>query len=183
MSKGSFYSRIRLTFLKLMESVGTTASNMASNAKLQANEINLENRRREILTNFSLRAFELWQKGVPLPDSLSEMLQELSDIEDRLSVLRAQKYAKVPSEPAPATEDEEPYPPVSCTVGDAEGDEAAQAVPCDLQDAPPAPDELAGEPAAEDEAEAPPEEEVEPEPVPESADEDNEGEEDGKPQA
>jgi hypothetical protein len=187
MSKGSFYSRIRLTFLKLMESVGTTASNMASNAKLRANEINLENRRREILTNFSLRAFELWQKGVPLPDSLSEMLSELSEIEDRLSVLRAQKYAKVPSEPAPAAEDEEySYPPVSCTVGDAEGDEAAQAVPCDLEDAPPAPDEPADAPAAEGAAEGAAQEpaaEASPAEGPVPADKDAEDEPDGKPQA
>jgi hypothetical protein len=102
MSNGSFYSRLRLTLLKWMEYIGTSASNMASNAKLKANEINLENRRREILTNFSLRAFELWQKGEKLPEQLSEMLVELSDTEERLSVLRAQKYAKVSGEPAPS---------------------------------------------------------------------------------
>ena len=91
----NFSSRVKLTVLKGMEALGTTASNLASNAKLKVNEINLENRRREILTNFSLQAFELWQKGVELPAPLAEMLEELSDTEARLSVLRAQKYAKV----------------------------------------------------------------------------------------
>ncbi len=87
--------KLRIALLKGMEALGTTAASLASNAKLKVNEINLETRRREILTNFSLQAFELWQKGVTLPDPLSEMLTELSDIENRLSVLRAQKYAKV----------------------------------------------------------------------------------------
>ena len=100
MSISTFSSRVRLALLKGMEAIGTSASNMASNAKLKANEINLENRRREILTNFNLQAFELWQKGVPLPEPLSQMLTELSDVEDRLSLLRAQKYAKVGSETA-----------------------------------------------------------------------------------
>jgi hypothetical protein len=95
MSRRSLSSRVKITLLKGMEVIGTSASNLASTAKLRVNEINLETRRREILTDFSLQAFELWQKGVQLPDSLSEMLTELSDIEYRLSVLHAQKYAKV----------------------------------------------------------------------------------------
>lgn len=101
MSTKRFSSQVRLTLLKGMEALGTSASNLASNAKIKVNEINLENRRREILTDFSLQAFELWQKGVEMPEPLSSMLTELSDIENRLSVLRAQKYAKVaPGEPA-----------------------------------------------------------------------------------
>ena len=86
---------LRITVLKGMEALGTSASNLASNAKQKVVEINLETRRREILTDFSLQAFELWQKGVQLPESLSAMLTELSDIEGRLSILRAEKYAKV----------------------------------------------------------------------------------------
>ena len=146
MSKGIFLSKVRLTLLKCMETVGTTASNLASNAKLKAAEINLENHRREILTNFSLRAFEMWQKGVPLPDPLSEMLGELSETEDRLSVIRAQKYAKVPpAEPnaapaaAPETEhapetDTEPETPIACTVENEDG--ALESVTCELDTEP-----------------------------------------------
>lgn len=105
MSKSSFSSKLKITLLKGMEAIGTSASNLATNAKIKVNEINLETRRREILTNFSLQAFELWQKGVQLPDPLSEMLGELSEIEDRLSVLRAQKYAKVANGDAAAKAD------------------------------------------------------------------------------
>ena len=90
-----FTRKINIAVLKTMEALGTSAANLASNAKLKVNELTLETRRREILTDFSLQAFELWQKGVSLPDPLAGMLTELSDIESRLSVLRAQKYAKL----------------------------------------------------------------------------------------
>ena len=100
MAKQTFSSKVKIVLLKGMEVIGTSASNLASNAKIKVNEINLENRRREILTDFSLQAFELWQKGVELPDPLSQMLTELSGIEERLSVLRAQKYAKVATDAA-----------------------------------------------------------------------------------
>ncbi len=153
MAKYALMSRIKLTLLKMMEAIGTTASNMASNAKLRANEIKLENRRREILTDFSLRAFEMWQKGVPLPGSLSEMLSELSEIEDRLSLLRAQKYARVTSESAPETppaKEAEPYEPiVSCEVGDADS-ENAEAVPCELWETPAQSDETPVDEAAQE---------------------------------
>jgi len=150
MARSPLSNRIRLTLLKGMEAVGTTASNMASNAKLRANEINLENKRREILSNFNLRAFELWQKGETLPQPLADMLVELSDIDGRLNVLRAQKYAKVatpecacpPESPEAAdTVDAEAdgSMPVECAVSDDENGEAHPA-DCTLQENPPAAD-------------------------------------------
>lgn len=136
MAKDPFSSKIRLTLLKGMEAIGTSASNLASNAKLKASEINLENRRREILTNFSLRAFEMWQKGVSLPEPLNEMLVELCDIDDRLSVLRAQKYARVAtpdtsSQDDPATPDTSVESETSCAVEDTETGEETP-VPCEV---------------------------------------------------
>ena len=135
MSISNFSSKVKIAVLKGMEAVGTSASNMASNAKLKVNEINLENKRREILTNFSLQAFELWQKGVPLPDPLSAMLAELSEIEDRLSVLRAQKYAKVPADACPRPDATEEQP-----ATDAEPETAAPAEAA-TQETPVMPDE------------------------------------------
>ena len=149
MRKSSFSNQMRLTLLKGMEAIGTTASNLASNAKIKANEINLENRRREILTDFSLQAFEMWQKGVQLPESLSEMMQELSEIEDRLSVLRAQKFAKVDNAEAAKGEQtteaqpaEAEEPAVECSIGEPE-DANATPAECVVQDVPDA------EPSAE----------------------------------
>lgn len=98
MSKGKLGNRVKLAWLKSMEVLGTSASNLADNAKTKVAELNYESRRREILTEFSLKAFELWQKGVALPEPLSDMCQELSELDEKLSVLRAQKYAKLSSD-------------------------------------------------------------------------------------
>lgn len=88
-------NQVKLAWLKGVEVVGTSASNLASNAKHRVAEINLETRRREILTEFSLLAFDMWQKGEKMPEPLDAMLKELSELDERLSVLRAQKYAAV----------------------------------------------------------------------------------------
>ena len=88
-------NRMKLTWLKGMEAIGVSASNMADSAKTKVQEINLETRRREILTSFTMTAFELWQNGETLPASLESILQELKDVDEKLSVLRAQKYARV----------------------------------------------------------------------------------------
>ena len=140
----SFTRKVRITFLKGMEAIGTTASALASNAKLKVNEINLETRRREILTNFSLQAFELWQKGVQLPEPLSEMLTELTDIEGRLSVLRAQKYAKVNDQAGSVPKTEENP---AQAAAPAEAEPAADGMPI-ATDAP-IPQEAAAEPEAQ----------------------------------
>ncbi len=92
-----FTNRVKLAWLKSMEVIGTSASNMADNAKHKLAEINLETRKREIMTEFNLKAFELWQNGTPLPPPLDELLGELSDVDERLNMLRAQRYAKVAS--------------------------------------------------------------------------------------
>ena len=98
MTKPRFSSRLKIAFLNAMEALGAAASHLASNAKLRVQEINLESRRHEILTEFSLQAFEMWHNGVKLPKDLSDMFVELSELDDRLSILRAQKYAKVKAE-------------------------------------------------------------------------------------
>ena len=98
MPKPKFSSRLKIAFLNIMQAFGSAASQMASNAKLRVNEINLESRRHEILTEFSLQAFAMWHNGVKLPKELSEMFTELSEIDDKLSILRAQKFAKVHAE-------------------------------------------------------------------------------------
>ena len=139
MSKNSFSSKVRIALFKGMEAIGTSASNLASNAKLKVNEINLETRRREILTDFSLQAFELWQNGTQLPEPLDALFQELSEIEARLSVLRAQKYGKVAAENAaqdqaasPEAPADEAKEPVECSV-ETDESEPLEPVQCSLQ--------------------------------------------------
>lgn len=87
--------QVKKTFLKTLAALGTSASNMASNAHTKLNEINLETRRRELFSEVPNCVMELWQKGVELPDPLGKMMQELGEIDEQLTVLRAQRYANV----------------------------------------------------------------------------------------
>ena len=54
-------------WLKSMEAISNTASNIASNTKYKVDEMNIVNRRREILSDFGAQAYELWQKGREVP--------------------------------------------------------------------------------------------------------------------
>lgn len=105
----SFVNGVKTAVLRGMEAVGKGASNMATNAQQKLTEINLETRRREIISEFPMRAFDLWQKGEQLPEPLTALLQEISELDERLNVMRAQRYAKVAShdEDAEASQDAE----------------------------------------------------------------------------
>ena len=90
-----FGNKVKTAVLKGMEAVGQSASNLATNAQQKLQELNLETQRREILSDFPLRAYDLWQKGEAMPEPLAKMLSELNDLDERLSVLRAQRYTHV----------------------------------------------------------------------------------------
>ncbi|MEG0269995.1 MAG: hypothetical protein RR821_07045 [Clostridia bacterium] len=98
-------NQMKLALLKGMEAIGKSASSMAGSAQQKLAEINLETRRREILSDFPMRAFDLWQKGTELPEPLGTLLSELSDLDERLSLLRAQRYAQVESKSKDTAED------------------------------------------------------------------------------
>jgi hypothetical protein len=116
MPKTTLSSRIKIAFLNIMQAFGAAASHMASNAKLRVQEINLEARRHEILTEFSLQAFEMWHNGVKLPKELADMFVELSEIDDKLSIVRAQKYAKVKVECEVVSDDGGESIPTECSI-------------------------------------------------------------------
>ncbi len=78
-------------WLKGMQAIGTTASNIASNTKYKVDEMNLINRRREILNDFGAKAYSLWQKGESFPDELERELCELKELDEKLNDLRAER--------------------------------------------------------------------------------------------
>lgn len=84
---------LKQAWLKTMETVGNAASNIASTTRQRLDEMNLINRRREILSNLGNHAYEMWQKGVSLPSPLKELLEELSQVDEELNTLRAEKLA------------------------------------------------------------------------------------------
>lgn len=112
----SLGNNVKTALLKGLEALGKGASSMASNAHQKLNEINLETRRHELMSEVPICALELWQKGVELPEPLSAMLKELSDLDEQLTVLRAQRYASVEANGSEASEES----------GDAEAQEALE---------------------------------------------------------
>ncbi len=115
-------SGLKSMFMKGMESIGNAAASIASNTKSKVDEMNMVNRRTEILADFGNRAYGLWLKGESFPPELDSLLKELKDLDERLNDLRAEKYANIkkkaeekapviqmpPEEEAPEAPAEEP---------------------------------------------------------------------------
>ena len=93
-----FRSSIKGIWMKGMEAVGNAASSIASSTKSKVDEMNLVNRRTEILKDFGNRAYALWLKGEQFPEELASQLQELAKLDDQLNDLRAERLAGVKPE-------------------------------------------------------------------------------------
>ncbi len=90
---GNVMKSLKKTWLKGMEAIGNTASNIADNAKYKVTEMNLETRRREILADFGSIAYEMWQRGETFPPALEAQLKQLNALDEQLTVIRAQRIA------------------------------------------------------------------------------------------
>jgi len=103
-----FKKQIKQMWIKGMETVGNTASNIANNTKYKVDEMNLQNRRRDLFSNIGPQAYILWQKGEKFPEEICNMLVEIQKLDEQLNDMRAERYAgKEKNEPA-ATEAENP---------------------------------------------------------------------------
>lgn len=89
---------LKSAWMKSMEAIGNTASNIASNTKYKVQEMNLINRRREILSDFGAQAYEMWQKGEQFPEKLARQLEELSHVDEELNAIRTERLAGVKTE-------------------------------------------------------------------------------------
>ena len=103
-----FGSGIKGIWMKGMEAIGNAASSIATNTKSKVDEMNLVNRRAEILKDFGNQAYALWQKGEHFPEELASQLQELEKLDERLNDLRAERLAGVKAQEAPEPEKKEP---------------------------------------------------------------------------
>lgn len=88
----------RDVWMKGMEAISTTANRIAETTKCKVNEMNITNRRGEILKDFGAKAYALWQKGEVFPAELDELLQELHQLEMELNEIRAQKAEEAPGD-------------------------------------------------------------------------------------
>ena len=96
---------LKAAWLKSMEAIGNTASNIANSTRSKVDEMNVVNRRRDILSDFGARAYELWQKGEKFPDELQSLLEELSSLDEQLNAIRTERLAGV------ETKEEKPAEP------------------------------------------------------------------------
>ena len=92
---------IKGIWMKGMEAVGRRASDIASNTKYKVDEMNMVSRRAEIMKEFGTRAYALWQKGEHFPEELEAQLKELSELDEKLNDMRAERYASIKQEPTP----------------------------------------------------------------------------------
>lgn len=88
-------STLKGIWMKGMEAIGNTASNIANNTKSKVDEMNLVNRRAEILKDFGNKAYALWQKGERFPEEMENQLRELEKLDEQLNDLRADRLTVV----------------------------------------------------------------------------------------
>ena len=134
-----FGDNLKTTILKTIEAFGKGASSLAEGAQQKLNEMNLEVRRRELADKIPGMVMELYRSGAELPDTLKEVLDELSRVEEKLSALRPAKTQPEPvqADAAEASEEadepaEEPVPDVAPAAETAE----AAAEPAELEESP-----------------------------------------------
>ena len=91
-------NNVKTAFLKGLEALGKTASSLSDAAQQKLSEMNLETRRREMMAEIPRLVMQLWKDGVELPPALSELLGELSELEEKLSAMRPQPEEKAGEE-------------------------------------------------------------------------------------
>ncbi len=114
-------SNVKTAFLKGLEALGKTASSLTDAAQQKLSEMNLDNRRREVLAEIPKRVMQLWKDGVEMPEPLTELLKELTDLEEKLAEMRPQPEAK-PEEP------EQPKEPAEEETAEEAAEEAAEEI-------------------------------------------------------
>ena len=124
-------SNVKTVFLKGLEALGKTASSLSDAASQKLSEMNLENRRREVLAQIPKCVMQLWKDGVELPEPLTALLDELTDVESKLAAMRPKQEAPAAQPTAEADEApvEEPAED-ACETDEAPCEEAASE--CDL---------------------------------------------------
>ena len=124
-----FGSTVKSLLSRGMEAVGNAASSLASSTRFKVDELNLNNKKSEILRGFGIRAYEMWKQGAQFPAELVALLEQVAEADAELERLRAERAAQsdsagsaeqapsapvieVPEEPEPAAEPQVEAPQV-----------------------------------------------------------------------
>lgn len=91
--------KLREVWKKGMETIGSTANGIASSARYKVDEMNLTNRRREIMKNLATVCYELYKRGETFPEEAEAMLCEISQVDQEMEALRQNRMeVKQPEE-------------------------------------------------------------------------------------
>ena len=99
---------VRDLFLQGVEVVNNAANHVANATRSKVDELNLRNRRKELLDRLAVALYEQWKDGLELPEALTTLLEELRGIDEQLAEIESQPEN---SEPA-ACEAEEAVPTI-----------------------------------------------------------------------
>lgn len=123
-------NNIKTAFLKGMEAIGKGAVSLTNTAQQKLGQMNLENRRSELMKEIPLCAAKLHEDGAALPAELTALLDELSELNAQLAAMRPQPAAEPTADETPAEAPEAPQEdPIAEVV-----ETAAQAVEAVVED-------------------------------------------------
>ena len=114
-------NNVKTAFLKGLEALGKTASSLTDAAQQKLSEMNLETRRREVLAEIPKCVMQLWKDGAEMPEPLTALLTELTNLEEKLASMRPKPEVKAEeaaeNEETAACEEEpaEEEPACDCT--------------------------------------------------------------------
>jgi len=125
---------VREFLLQSVKAVNSAANTVATTTRYKVDELNLQNRRKELLNSVSELAYALYKHGETMPESLAAILEKIVKVDEDLSAMREerkQEAEKAKAEKAAAknvpVKKEEPAAPVLEIPDEGPYAEAAQA--------------------------------------------------------
>lgn len=98
---------IRRSMLELFQQgvdvVNRVMTRVTNSTMSKMDELALRNQRKELVTAISSDVYEQWRKGEKFSDELTQMLKQLSDIDDQLLAIEKRKYETVKEPDAPVS--------------------------------------------------------------------------------
>ena len=69
-AKKDLREKFKTLWIRGMKAVGNTAASIANNTRYKVDEVTLQNRRREVMSDLANKAYALWLKGEPFPEQI-----------------------------------------------------------------------------------------------------------------
>lgn len=83
--------KVRELMLQGVKAVNNAANSVASTTRYKVDELNLQNRRKELLGTVSELAYALYKRGEELPEGLASVLKNVARIDEELSAIREER--------------------------------------------------------------------------------------------